>query len=95
MIFWTYVADAMCFRSKFELHPDVYLSACKVVWYGVLLVGYICNPVERIDVVDAEEIQAVNAKPYIAEDVFLLAFVVVEHPVAHTNVCPFVCRCSE
>jgi hypothetical protein len=37
------------------------LSACQVVRNGILLVGYIGNPIVAVDVGNAENVEAVNA----------------------------------
>ena len=81
--------------SELELHPCVHLSASQIIWYGILLIRYISNPVERVDVVDAEQVQTVDAEPDVAEYAFSLLPFVVKQPVAHTDVSPFVCRCPE
>ena len=62
-----------------ELEEDaaVYLPSCEIVRDGVLLVGYIGNPIVGVYIIDAEQVETVDAYPDVLEDDFLVAFLVV------------------
>ena len=55
-----------------------------------MLVGNVGNPVVRVDIVDAEEVEAVETQPDIADECLLLVILVVQGAEAHTDVGTFV-----
>ena len=59
---------------KVNAQSDIELPSRQVVWHGVLRVCDVSNPVIGIYVVDAEQIEAVYAKPNVFE--------CIERPVA-------------
>ena len=74
-------------KSELECDFCVNLPAREIVGNGILLVGYVGNPVVRVHVVDAEQVESVNAEPDVAEDaLLLLLLLVVQQPVAHADV---------
>ena len=79
----------------FDEDSAIYLSACQIIRYCILLVGYVCYPVIAVDVVDTEEIEAIYTQPDILKDTLLGALAVVEQAIAHTDVGTFVGWCSE
>ena len=72
-------------RLELKLGFHIDLAACKIVWHSILVVGDISHPIIRVDIVYAEEIQAVNAEPYIAEWILLV-------PAAEYGSCPAIGR---
>lgn len=80
-----------------ELEEDtaVYLPSCEIVRDGVLLVGYIGNPVVGVYIIDAEQIEAVDAYPYVLKYRFLVSLLVVECTETHTDIGTLICGCTE
>lgn len=85
------------FCSEFSQDAEIQLSAREIVWDGILLVGHVGNPVIRVHVVDAKEVEAVHTKPDVAKWVELLLFVavVVHCAVTHSYVGTLIGWCSE
>jgi hypothetical protein len=50
---------------KLYENAHIDLTTSEIVGYGVLLTGYIGNPIVRVHVVDAEEVQAIDTQPYV------------------------------
>lgn len=67
-----YMREKLVGRLELKLGFHIDLAACKIVWHSILVVGDISHPIIRVDIVYAEEIQAVNAEPYIAEWILLV-----------------------
>ena len=63
--------------SEFHAQLGVDESACQVVGYGVLLVADVSHPVVGVDVVDAEEVEAIDAQPYTFQSEGCAFFVLV------------------
>ena len=68
------------------------MSAREIIWHGILMIRNICNPIVTIYVVNAKQVEAVNAHPHISEEAFAVTFAVVEEFVAHADVGAFVGR---
>ena len=54
--------------SEFYDEPSVYLSARQVVGHCPLAVGDVGHPVIAVNIGDAEEVEAVDAQPYLFYD---------------------------
>lgn len=83
---------ALCFPSfpfslPLEFNPDspVDLSPGEVVRYGVLVVGDIGDPVVGVDIVDAEEVETVDAEPDGLAEGMVMALAQIEE-VGHADV---------
>ena len=88
-------AYATWWGSELEEEAGVDLSAREVVGHGILVVGDVGHPIVGVDVADAQEVEAVEAEPDVAEDALALAAFVVEHAVAHADVGTLVGRRAE
>lgn len=82
-----YMREELVGRLELKLGFHIDLAACKIVWHSILVVGDISHPIIRVDIVYAEEIQAVNAEPYIAEWILLV-------PAAEHGRCHAIGRCG-
>ena len=82
-------------QLKINRNPSVYLPSSKVVRNSILLSGDVSYPIVGIDVVDTEEVKAVNAKPDILENRVVTTVVIVQQPVAHTDVGTLIGWCTE
>ena len=81
---------------EFEEQARINLSACEIVWHGILMTRNIGYPIKRVYVVDAEEIQAVYTEPNVLKwALFHLAVFVVQCTIAHTDIGSLVCWCTE
>ena len=81
---------------EFEEQARINLSACEIVWHGILMARNIGYPIKRVYVVDAEEIQAVYTEPNVLERALLhLAVFVVQCTIAHTDIGSLVCWRTE
>ena len=77
-------------KLEFEEEFGVDLSTGEVIGDGVLLGGDIGDPVVAIDVADAEEVEAIDAEPDVAEGRSCGVRLVVEQTVAHADVGAFI-----
>ena len=73
-------------KSELKQYAGIDLSAGEIVGHGVLLVGDVGYPKIRVDVVDAEKVEAVNAYPNVAEWRLAFTLLVVERTIAHAYV---------
>ena len=88
-----FLSDVSC--SELKKYASVDLSSCKIVGYGVLLVGDIGYPIVGVDVVDAEQVEPVETEPDVLEGQFLVALLVVDETIGHTDIHTFVGRSPE
>ena len=62
---------------EFEEQARINLSACEIVWHGILMARNIGYPIKRVYVVDAEEVEAIDAQPNVFTELFAGLFLVV------------------
>ena len=90
---------ALFIPSEFHAQTDVQLSSCEEVGHGILRVSDVSHPIVGVDVVDAEEVEAVESEPCVldasSESMRDVSVFVFDQAIAHTRVHTFVCRCSE
>ena len=85
--------------SELDEQASVDASACEVVGDSIAVVFRVGNPVIGVHVVDAEQVEGIYTKPYVAE--MLLpprsdaAFLIVQEAVAHADVDTAIGGCSE
>ena len=72
------------------------MAAGEVVWHSILMVRYVSDPIVGIDVVVAEDIEAINTYPDILQvELPVLLVSTLIGPVAHADVNSLVCRSTE
>lgn len=91
---------ALCkYRLEVESDSSVDLSSCQVVGHGVLRVGDVGDPIVGIDIVDPEQIEAVDAQPdvlkHFAEATRDMSILVLKQSIAHANVYSLVGRSTQ
>ena len=80
---------------KLHEHTGIHLPTREIVRHGVLMVRHVGDPIVGIDVVDAEEIQAINAQPHVAQAEGRLRTTRPIGQEAHSDVGTLVGRCAE
>ena len=81
---------------EFEEQARINLSACEIVWHGILMARNFGYPIKRFYVVDAEEILAVFTEPNGLKWALVhLAVFVVLCTIAHTDIGSLVCWRTE
>ena len=83
------------FSSKFDQNPRVDLPAREVIRHGILVVRHVGNPIVGIDIVDAEEVQAIDAQPDARTRERRFSCLRTVEQVTHTDVSTLVGRCAE
>lgn len=71
---------------EFYAHFGIELPAGEIVGHGVLMACDVGDPIVGVDVAYAEEVEAVEAEPHVAENALAVAVGVVEEAVAHADV---------
>ena len=76
--------------SELHQHPYVDEAAGEVVGHGIVVVVDVLYPVIRVDIVDAKDVEGVDAQPYVPEPAAhacaVVALLVVKEAVGHTYV---------
>ena len=76
--------------SKLYQQSCVHARAREIIRYGIAVVLGVGNPVVGVHIVDAEDVEGVEAEPYIAEGALPplgdVALFVVHEAVAHANI---------
>ena len=74
-----------------EIYEDACVDepSCEVVGHGILLTADVSNPEIAGDIVDADDVEAVQAQPHVAQvapETVAMAVLVVQQAVHHANI---------
>lgn len=79
---------------EFYHHFSVDLPSCQIVGHCPLAVGHVSNPVVRIDVRDAKQVEAIQSEPQTQRLMMDESRLVISQ-IAHANIRPLIGRGAE